>query len=104
MDLALAVLQGLRATLLDHRLLKALLVAGAPLRLAIAANIWAGRSLRWAWQACIAPSGCCNMCCRAPPLMCSLHHSVRLQQPPARPTILLFSPPRTPFMPQGHRR
>jgi hypothetical protein len=45
-DVALAVLQGLRATMLDPRLLKALLVAGAPLRMAIAANIWAGRALR----------------------------------------------------------
>lgn len=45
-DVALTVLQGLRATMLDPRLLKALLVAGAPLRLAIAVNIWAGRSLR----------------------------------------------------------
>lgn len=54
-DLALAVLQGLRATLLDHRLLKALLVAGAPLRLAIAANMWAGRSLRWAGRRALCP-------------------------------------------------
>jgi hypothetical protein len=44
--MASAALHGLRAAALDPRLLKALLVAGAPLRLAIAANVWAGRSLR----------------------------------------------------------
>ena len=51
--LALALLQGLRATALDPRLLKALLVAGAPLRLAIAANLWAGRSIK-----CVSLKGC----------------------------------------------
>ncbi len=75
-DVALTVLQGLRATMLDPRLLKALLVAGAPLRLAIAVNIWAGRSLR------CGPAGCwvgaapdATMCCGPAHLsndMCSL--------------------------------
>lgn len=46
--LALAVLQGLRAAALDPRLLKTLLVAGAPLRLAVAANLWMGRTLKCA--------------------------------------------------------
>ena len=44
--LAVAVLQGLRATITDPRMLKTLLIAGAPLRLAVAANVWAGRSIR----------------------------------------------------------
>lgn len=54
--LALALLQGLRATALDPRLLKALLVAGAPLRLAIAANLWAGRSVK-----CASFKGCSHL-------------------------------------------
>lgn len=47
-SVAVAVAQALRSTALDPRVLKALLVAGAPLRLAVAANVWVGRSLRWA--------------------------------------------------------
>lgn len=44
--LTLALLRALQRSVLDPRLLKALLVAGAPLRLAVAANIWAGRSIK----------------------------------------------------------
>ncbi|KAL4441473.1 hypothetical protein ABPG77_001977 [Micractinium sp. CCAP 211/92] len=45
-SLALHVLQALRVAALEPRMLKTLLVLGAPLRLAIAANLWAGRSLK----------------------------------------------------------
>ena len=36
----------LTAHLLSPGVLRALLVAGAPLRMAVAANLWAGRSLK----------------------------------------------------------
>lgn len=45
-DLALHLLPRLRGALLEPRLLKALLLLGAPLRLAVAAHLWAGRSLK----------------------------------------------------------
>ncbi|KAI3427004.1 hypothetical protein D9Q98_006948 [Chlorella vulgaris] len=45
-SVAVAVIQGLRAASLDPLMLKTLLVAGAPLRFAIAANVWAGRSIK----------------------------------------------------------
>lgn len=43
-----ALLRALQAAALDPRLLKSLLVAGAPLRLVLAANLWMGRSLKCA--------------------------------------------------------
>lgn len=45
-SLSFHVLEGLRAAILDPAVLKALLVAGAPLRIAVAANLWVGRSLK----------------------------------------------------------
>lgn len=45
-SMALQLLQALRGAALEPRLLKTLLVLGAPLRLAVAAHLWAGRSLK----------------------------------------------------------
>lgn len=102
-DVALAVLQGLRATMLDPRLLKALLVAGAPLRLAIAANIWAGRSLRCASASCFCTAPCAAACI-------DLYLQARL--PPGRFTSYLVAPSSNPpktlarlrRLVQSHRR
>ena len=45
-SLVLALLRELRTAVLDPRVLRTLLIAGAPLRLAVAANLWLGRSLK----------------------------------------------------------
>ena len=77
--------------MLDPRLLKALLVAGAPLRLAIAANIWAGRSLRCASAGCVAP---CAAACTDPYLQaqlppgCFAFHPTCWRPAPTRPRPL----------------
>ena len=80
--LAVAVLQGLKAAALEPRLLRTLLIAGAPLRLAVAANVWAGRSIRCAAgarhsgvagteQRARLPASCCRDRLTTPPPMLS---------------------------------